>query len=205
MKRIFTWSTRAIHLRSSSAFLCRLKLWFAKKLKMNLLITLTNTSFCKYRDHAKTLIVFKTWCNCLNLMRDYFPIRDSKRLECVKKCFEKKKFYRIIKILDFFEHTLILTKCLVPYMLELTNVYYMNLILIILPSCCFLFKFFRRSLKLWSIKLSSIFLTKLLPTMTSIRLNYINSFWLFRKCIKISFCMSKHTDISKAIINFLML
>ena len=36
-----------------------------------------------------------------NLMQDYFLIRDSKRLECVKKYFEKKKFY-IIKILNFF-------------------------------------------------------------------------------------------------------
>ena len=28
--------------------------------------------------------------------------------------------------------------------------------------------------------------------MTSIWLNYINSFWLFRKCIKSCFCMRKH-------------
>ena len=33
------------------------------------------------------------------------------------------KFYRIIKILNFFEHTPILTKCLVPAMFELTNVH----------------------------------------------------------------------------------
>ena len=83
-----------------------------------------------------------------HLMGDYFPIGESKRLECVKKCFQKKKFYRIIKILDFFEHMLILTKCLVPCMFELTDVYYINLISIILPSRCFLFKNFLRSSKL---------------------------------------------------------
>ena len=74
MKRNFTWSTRAIHLRSSSAFLCRLKFWFAKKLKMNLRIAPTDTSFCKYRDHAKILIVFKTWCNCLILCEIIFQL-----------------------------------------------------------------------------------------------------------------------------------
>ena len=82
-----------------------------------------------------------------------------------------------MKILDFFEHTLILTKCLVPCMFELTYVYHINLILIILPSrCSFLFTF----------------LTNLLPTMTSIWLNYNNSFWLFRKCLKTCFSMRKH-------------
>ena len=91
---------------------------------------------------------FQKVVQLFNLMRDYFPIRDSKRLECAKKCFLKKKFYRIIKILDFFEHTLILTKCLVPCMFELTDVYYINLISIILPSRCFLFKIFLRSSKL---------------------------------------------------------
>ena len=78
-------------------------------------------------------------------------------------------------------------------MFELTDVYYINLISIILPSRCFLFKIFLRSSKLWSIKLKS--LTKILPTMTSIWLNYINSFWLFRNCIKTCFCMRKHIDI----------
>ena len=37
-----------------------------------------------------------------------------------------KKFYRIIKILDFFEHAIILALC----MFELTNVYYIYLIFI---------------------------------------------------------------------------
>ena len=67
MKRNFTWGTRAIHLRSSWAFLCRLKFWFAKKSKMKLRIGPTDMSFCKYRDLAKILIVFIRWCNCLIL------------------------------------------------------------------------------------------------------------------------------------------
>ena len=70
------------------------------------------------------------------------PIKDSRRLEGVKKCFSKKKFHRITKILDFFEHTLILTKYLVPCMFELTDIDYSNLILKILPLRCFLFKIF---------------------------------------------------------------
>ena len=65
MKRNFAWSTRAIHLRSSSVFLWRLKFWFTKKLKMNLSIAPTDMSFCKYQDHAKILIVFRRWRNCL--------------------------------------------------------------------------------------------------------------------------------------------
>ena len=48
-------------------------------------------------------------------------------------------------ILDFFKHTLILTKCLVPCMFELTDVYYINLTLI---KSCFCFKNFLRSSKL---------------------------------------------------------
>ena len=96
---------------------------------------------------------FQKVVQLFNLMRDYFSIRYSKRSECVKKCV-KNKFNRIIKISDFFEHTLILTKGLVPSMFELMNLYYINLISIILPSCCFLFKICLRSTKLWSIKLS---------------------------------------------------
>ena len=136
---------------------------------------------------------FQKVVQLFNLMRDYFPITNSKR------------FYRIIKILDFFKHMLILTKCLVPCMFELTDVYCINLILIIIPLCCFLFKIFLRSSKLRSIRSIYIFSTKLLPTMTSIWLNYINSFWLFRKCKKTCFCMRKHKDISRKIIYFLML
>ena len=46
---------------------------------------------------------------------------------------------------------------------------------------------------------------KVLPSMTSIWLNYINSFWLLRNYTKACFCMRKHTDISRTIINFLIL
>ena len=53
----------------------------------------TDTSFCKYREHAKILIVFKWWCNCLILCEDYFPIRDSKRLECEKSAFKKRTLH----------------------------------------------------------------------------------------------------------------
>ena len=110
------------------------KVLICKKIEDELRIDPTDTSFCKYQ--------------LFNLMRDYFPIIDSKRLECVKRCFQKKKFYRIIKVLDFFEHTLTLRKCLVPCMLELANVYYINLMSIMLPSRCFLFNFFLLSSKL---------------------------------------------------------
>ena len=77
---------------------------------------------------------------------------------------------------DFFEHALILTKCLVPCMFELTDVYYINLILITLPSRCFVFKIFLRSSKLINktkdyikevVLIIYICLTKRLPGMTS--------------------------------------
>ena len=68
------WSTKAIHLRSSSVFLCRLMFWFAKKLKINLRIAPTNTIFWKYRDHAQILIVFKRRCNCLILCEIIFQL-----------------------------------------------------------------------------------------------------------------------------------
>ena len=44
-----------------------------------------------------------------------------------KKSFLEKNFYPIIKILIFFKNTLILTKCLVNCMFELTDVYYFNI------------------------------------------------------------------------------
>ena len=124
-------------------------------------------------------------------------------IRVLKKSFQKKKFDRIIKIRDFFEHALILREYLVLCIFELMDAYHINLILIILPSRGFPFEIFLRFSKLWSIRY--ICLTKLLPTMTSIWLNYINIFWLFRKCIKTCFCMRKHIDISKTIINFLIL
>ena len=95
-------------------------------------------------------------------------------------------------------------------MFELTDVYYINSILIILPSRCFPLKNFLRSSKLWSNILDKtkkcicltkevvgrnsityLGLTKFLPSMTSISLNYINSFWLFRKCTKTCFFLKK--------------
>ena len=56
-------------------------------------------------------------------IRDYFQF--------VKMCFWKKKFYRVITIrinrfflnFQYFEHSLIQTKCLVPCMFELTDAY----------------------------------------------------------------------------------
>ena len=72
MKRNFAWSNRAIHSRSSSAFLCRLKFWFSKKIE-------DEPAYCPHG--------FQKVVQLFNLMRDYFPMRDSKRLECVKKCF----------------------------------------------------------------------------------------------------------------------
>ena len=178
------------------AFLCRLKFWFGKKIEDEPAYCPDRNELLQISRPCKNYHCFQKVVQLFNIIQDYLPIRDSKRLECVKKCFSKQKFYRIIKILDFFEHALIPTKCLVPCMFELTDVYYINLISIILPSHCLLFKIFLRS---------SICLTKLLPTMTSIWLNYINSFWLFRNCIKTCFCMRKHIDISRTIINFLML
>ena len=76
-----------------------------------------------------------------------------------------------LKVLNF-----LLTSGLVPCMFELTDVYYINLILIILSSSCFPLKLFLRSSKLWSIKLTNMYvcLIKLLPTMAWIWLNQIN-------------------------------
>ena len=58
---------------------------------MNLRIAPTDTSFCKYRDHAKVLIFFQKVVQLFNIIREFFPIRDSMRLECVKKCFVKEE------------------------------------------------------------------------------------------------------------------
>ena len=65
---------------------------------MNLHIALTDTRFCKYRDHAKIQKCFEKVVQLFNLMRDYFPIRDSKRLESVNKCFYQ--FFDALKIKD---------------------------------------------------------------------------------------------------------
>ena len=67
--------------------------------------------------------------------------------------------------------------------------------MIILPSHCFPYKIFLCASKLWSVKLRNIYiyicLTKFLPTVTSIWLDYV-SFWLFRKCITTYFCVKKY-------------
>ena len=57
-----------------------------------------------------------------------------------EKVLLKEEIMPHYQILDFFEHTLILTTFLVPCMFELTDVYCINLISIILPSRC-LFSF----------------------------------------------------------------
>ena len=46
-----------------------------------------------------------------NIIQDYFPLRDSKRLECVKNVLSKRRNSTALSIiLDFFKHTLILQK-----------------------------------------------------------------------------------------------
>ena len=62
--------------------------------------------------------------------------------------FLKEEFLPHIRILDFLEHTLIVTKCLALFMFELRDVYYIYLMLIILYSRCFSLKSFLRSSKL---------------------------------------------------------
>ena len=62
MKRNFAWSPRAIHLRSNTAFLSRLKFWFAKKLKRTCVLPRQIRAFGNYWDYAKLLVVLKRWC-----------------------------------------------------------------------------------------------------------------------------------------------
>ena len=45
---------------------------------MNLHIAPTDTSFSKYRDHAKIPIVFKRWCNYLILCEIIFQLEILK-------------------------------------------------------------------------------------------------------------------------------
>ena len=101
---------------------------------------------------------FQKVVQLFNLMRDYLSIRDCNWLECVKKCFKRRNSTALSKFSFFFEHMLILIKFLAPCMFKLTNVYYINLILVMLPSRCFLFKVFLRFSKLSSIKLRSIYM-----------------------------------------------
>ena len=86
MKQNFSRSTRAIHLCSSLVFLCRLKVWFAKKWRWTCVwswqINLLQTSRpCKNSNYFQKVV------QLFNLMRDNFPIRDSNRLECITKSF----------------------------------------------------------------------------------------------------------------------
>ena len=69
MKRNFTWSIRAIHLHSSTAFLFRLKFWIAKKSKMKLRIAPTETSFCKLSRPCKNSRCFQKKVQLFNIMR----------------------------------------------------------------------------------------------------------------------------------------
>ena len=104
MKRNLTWS--------STAFLSQLKFWFAKKnWRWTCVFPRQIRAFANYPDHAKVLVLFKRWWNCLILsescclhnnqhfveksrqttMRDSFPIRDYLRLEFVKKVLLKEE------------------------------------------------------------------------------------------------------------------
>ena len=67
MKRNFTWSIRAIHLRSSTVLLSRLKFWFAKNWRWTCVLPRQKRVFANYRDHARIIFAFKKWSNCLIL------------------------------------------------------------------------------------------------------------------------------------------
>ena len=74
------------HFRRSSAFLCWLKFWFAEKED--------EPAYCPDRYEllqisrpCKNSHCFQKVVQLFNLMRDYFPIRDSRKLEWAKKCF----------------------------------------------------------------------------------------------------------------------
>ena len=58
MKRNFTWSTRAIHLPSCTAFLSRLKFLFPKKLKMNQYIAPTRFEFLQMIETKQKFLSF---------------------------------------------------------------------------------------------------------------------------------------------------
>ena len=59
MKRNFTWSNRAIHLRSSIAFLPQLKLWFAKNGRWTCLLPRQIRAFANYWDYPKIQLFSK--------------------------------------------------------------------------------------------------------------------------------------------------
>ena len=91
MKRNFTWSIRAIHLRSSTVLLSRLKFWFAKNWRWTCVLPRQKRVFANYRDHAKNSPCYSkdgansvlcelhcshNWSTLLGEKSDYFPIRD---------------------------------------------------------------------------------------------------------------------------------
>ena len=88
---------------------------------------------------------FQKVIDLFNLKPDSFPIRDSKRLECVRKCFEKKN--STLSKLSIFRAYANSNEMSGPLHARI-NGCILYLILIILPSPCFLFKIFLRSSKL---------------------------------------------------------
>ena len=137
-------------MRSSSACLCRLKFSFAKKIEDEPAYCPDRYKLLQISRPCKNSHCFQKVVQLFNLMRDYFPIRDSKRLECVKKCFLKEEILRHQNS-QFFRTYANFNRMTGPLhvrMFELTDVYYINLISIILSSRCFLFKIFLRSSKL---------------------------------------------------------
>ena len=87
MKENFTWSTRAIHLCNNSAIVCQLKFWFAKIWGSTCVLPRQIYELLQIPRPCKNSRCFQKVVQLFNLMRYYFPIRDSKRLECVRKCF----------------------------------------------------------------------------------------------------------------------
>ena len=58
---------------------------------MNPRIARTDTSFYKYRDHAKFLIVFKRWRNCLILGEIIFQLKIPRDYRVYKKVLLKEE------------------------------------------------------------------------------------------------------------------
>ena len=98
------------------------------------------------------------WCagfqkvQLFNLMRDYFPIRDQEMRVC-KKVLLKEEILPHYQNSRYFRTYANSNKILIPCMFELTDVYYINLISMALPSHCFLFTFFKTGIFLRSSKL----------------------------------------------------
>ena len=159
MKRNFTWSIRAIHLRSSTAFLSILKFWLVKKLKI---LPWQKRAFANYRDHAKIIVVFKRWCNTLRGKAGKQQLEIIFQVEIIeirvwKKGLLKEEILPHYQNSRFFGTYANANKMSGLCMFELMDVYYIYLMLILLPSRCFPFKSFLCSSKLWSTKLRNIY------------------------------------------------